>query len=89
MKNFDIAEHLKSEQDCLAFLQEVARSGTAEEIIHALGIVARAKGMTQIAERLGVSRTSLYKSLSEEGNPAFETIFNVAKACGLRISFES
>lgn len=88
MHKFDIAQHLHSEEDYRDFLKEVSLSGTAEEIVHALGIVARAKGMSRIAADLGVSRTSLYKSLSEDGNPAFETIFNVAKACGFRISFE-
>ena len=85
MKKFDIAEHLKTDSDIKVFLQEVADTGDASDFLHAVGIVARAKGMTTIASDAGVSRASLYKSLSEDGKPAFETIFNVVKSFGLTL----
>lgn len=87
MKTLDIAEYLQTEEDCRVFLQEVADIGDVDEFIHALGIVARAKGMSKIAETIGVGRTSLYKSLSENGNPSFETVFKVLNAMGFKLSF--
>lgn len=86
MKKFDIAEHLKTEKDFQEFLQEVADTGDASDFLHAVGIVARAKGMTTVANDAGVSRASLYKALSEDGKPAFETIFKVIKSFGLTLA---
>jgi probable addiction module antidote protein len=74
-KTFDIAKHLKTDDDIREFLQEAADTGDASDFLHAVGIAARAKGMTNISGDLGVSRSSLYKSLSEDGKPAFETVF--------------
>lgn len=86
MKKFDIAEHLNTDEDIREFLQEVADTGNASDFIHAVGIAARAKGMTAVAEQAGVGRASLYKALSEDGKPAFETIFNVVQSFGLRLA---
>ena len=86
MKTFDIAKHLKTDDDIREFLQEAADTGDASDFLHAVGIAARAKGMTNISGDLGVSRSSLYKSLSEDGKPAFETIFNVVKSFGLTLA---
>lgn len=86
MKKFDITEHLKTEKDFQEFLQEVADTGDASDFLHAVGIVARAKGMTTVANDAGVSRASLYKALSEDGKPAFETIFKVIKSFGLTLA---
>ncbi len=66
---FDIADHLDTEEDIQEFIKEVANTGTPADLIHALNIAARAKGMTEVARQAGVTRASLYKSLSEDGNP--------------------
>lgn len=86
MKTFDIAQHLKTDDDIREFLQEAADTGDASDFLHAVGIAARAKGMTHVSNDLGVSRSSLYKSLSEDGKPAFETVFNVVKSFGLTLA---
>jgi probable addiction module antidote protein len=82
---FDPAEHLQTDEDIKFFLQDAAE-GTPEEFIHALNTVARAKGMTEIAKQAGVTRASLYKSLSEGGKPRFDTILKVTKALGCRLA---
>ncbi len=83
---FDIAEYLNSDEDIRGFLQEVAGTGNTEDFIHALNIAARAKGMTEVAKKAGVSRASLYKSLSENGNPRFETVNRIIDALGCKIA---
>ena len=72
-KPFDIAEYLEIEEDIWEFLAEVLATGTTSDFIHALNTAARAKGMTEVARQAGVTCASLYKSLSEDGNPRFET----------------
>lgn len=83
---FDIAEHLQTDDDFRSFLAEVAATRNESDFIHALSIAARAKGMTDIAQRAGVTRASLYKSLSEGGNPRFDTISKVTKALGCKLA---
>ncbi len=85
-KPFDVAEHLETDEDIRLFLQVALEEGTEEEFIHALNTAARAKGMTEIAKEAGVTRASLYKSLSEGGNPRFETIRKVTQALGCRLA---
>lgn len=82
---FDIAEHLETEEDIREFLKEVANTGDASDFIHALNIAARAKGMTEVAKQAGVTRASLYKSLSENGNPRYETINKIVEALGCKL----
>ena len=82
---FDIAEHLQNDDDIHGFLVEVAATGDESDFIHALNIAARAKGMTEIAKKAGVTRASLYKSLADGGNPRFDTISKVTKALGCRL----
>ncbi len=84
-KKMDIAEHLETEDDIREFLNEVAATGNESDFIHALSTAARAMGMTEVAKKAGVTRASLYKSLSETGNPRFETISKVTKALGCRL----
>jgi len=72
-RSFDISEYLESDDDIREFLEEAAAAGNASDFVHALNIAARAKGMTEVAKQSGVARASLYKSLSGEGNPRFET----------------
>jgi probable addiction module antidote protein len=85
-KSFDIAEHLNTPEEIRAFLQEVAATGDESDFIHALNTAARAKGMTEVAEQAGVTRASLYKSLSRDGNPNFTTISKVTKALGCKLA---
>lgn len=82
---FDPAEHLEKEEDIHFFLQDAAE-GTPEEFIHALNTVARAKGMSEIARKAGVTRASLYKSLAEGGKPRFDTIKKVVEALGCKLA---
>jgi len=85
-RSLDIAEYLNTPEDIRDFLQEVLDTGDESDFIHALNTAARARGMTEIARKAGVTRASLYKSLSEDGNPRFVTISKVTKALGCRIS---
>jgi probable addiction module antidote protein len=89
---FDIVKELKTERDIdgfiSAFIKEAEEADSFEQIIYALGIAAKAKGMLEIANEAGVNREQLYKSLSKKGNPSFKTIFNVAKSLGYKVSFE-
>lgn len=84
-RKFDIAELLETESDIQEFLNEAAHSDDASEFIHALGIAARAKGMSDVAKQAGVTRASLYKSLSDNGNPEFATVMKVTRALGLHL----
>lgn len=70
----------------LSFFLQDAAEGTPEEFVHALSTAARAKGMTEVAKKAGVTRASLYKSLAEEGSPRFDTISKVAKALGCKLA---
>lgn len=82
---WDSAEYLQTEEDIAAYLDAVLGEDDPALVAHALGVIARAKGMSQIARETGLGRESLYKALSAEGNPEFSTIFKVIKALGLRI----
>ena len=84
-KSLDIAQHLNSPDEIRAFLQETLETGNESDFIHALNIAARAMGMTEVAKKAGVTRASLYKSLSENGNPRFFTISKIAKALGCKL----
>ena len=88
---YDTAEHLKSDEDIQAYLDAVLEEGGDDPayIVHALGIIARAKNMSQLARDTGLSREGLYKALSDEGNPTFSTVTKIAKALGLKIKFQS
>ena len=82
---WDPAEHLQSEEDMAAYLEAALEEGDASLFAAALGDVARAKGMSQLARETGLGRESLYKALSPSGNPSFATVLKVAKALGLRL----
>jgi probable addiction module antidote protein len=82
---WDPAEHLKTEEDMAAYLEAALEEGDANLIAAALGDIARAKGMTQVARDAGLGRESLYKALSPAGNPAFGTILKVVAALGLQL----
>jgi len=86
IKPFDIAEHLNTPEDIRNFLQEVLDTGDESDFVHALSTAARAMGMSEVAKKAGVTRASLYKSLSENGNPGFITISKVTKALGCKLA---
>jgi probable addiction module antidote protein len=86
---FDSAEYLDSDEAIGAYLDEAVQSEDPAFITHALGTIARARGMSQIAKDAGLSRESLYKALSADGNPEFGTILRVVRALGLRFSITS
>ena len=85
-KAWDVTEHLDSEAAIAAYLDAVFEDGDPMLIKAAIGDVARARGMTEIAAKAGITRAGLYKALSETGNPSFETIASVMKALGVRLS---
>lgn len=82
---WDIVQHLETEEDMAAYLEAALEDGDSSFIATALGDIARAKGMTQIAKDTGLGRESLYKALSPEGNPEFSTMLKVIRALGLRL----
>ncbi|MBY3119781.1 putative addiction module antidote protein [Rhizobium leguminosarum] len=84
--DFDPAEMLDSDEAIEAFIIEALQTGDAKFIASALGVVARAKGMSKIARKTGLSREHLYKALSENGNPTLETTLAVMKAIGLELT---
>ena len=82
---WDPANHLHTEEDMAAYLEAALEDGNATLITAALGDIARAKGMTQVARDAGLGRESLYKALSPVGNPEFATILKVVAALGLQL----
>lgn len=84
--DFDMAECLNSEENIREYFRQVMEDGDAEEIIIALGHIAKARGMTQLAKDTGLGRESLYKSLAEGANPRFDTIMRVTKALGFTLT---
>ena len=82
---WDVAEHLETEEDMASYLEAALGEGDAALIAAALGDIARAKGMSQVARESGLGRESLYKALSPAGNPEFATILRVVAALGLQL----
>jgi probable addiction module antidote protein len=88
---YDVAEQLRSPEEMAAYLDAWLSEAPddAAGIARALGDIARARGMSQVARDAGLSRESLYKALSENGNPSFATVLKVAKALGVRLHAEA
>src|SRR5574340_891948 len=88
---YDVAEHLRSPKEMAAYLEACLEEaeGDAAFIAKALGDIARAKGMAQVARDAGLSRESLYKALSGERSPGFDTILKVMDALGLKLHAEA
>ncbi len=82
---WDSAAYLKTDEDIAHYLEAVFEDGDPSLVAAALGDVARAKGMAQIAKAAGLGRESLYKALSPEGNPEFATVLKVIRALGLKL----
>ena len=89
-RHYDTADYLRTEEDIALYMEAVMEEGgdDASFIAHALGDVARARNMSQLAREVGMTREGLYKALSSEGNPSFDTIMKVAKALGLQLGFK-
>ena len=91
LRKWDSAEHLKTDEDMARYLELCMEEAgdDAAFIAKALGNIARAKGMTQLAKETGMGRESLYKALSGQGDPRFSTILKVMSALGLRLKAAS
>lgn len=87
LSKWDSAEYLKTDEDMVLYLEACLDEAgdDAAFIAKALGTIARAKGMTQLANETGLGRESLYKALSGEGNPSFATILKVMSALGIKL----
>jgi probable addiction module antidote protein len=83
---WDPAEYLESEEEIQAYLSDIFESGDPELIVAAIGDVSRARGMAKIANNTKLGRESLYKSLSQDGNPSFSTVVKVMNSLGFRLS---
>ncbi|MCL4746446.1 MAG: putative addiction module antidote protein [Burkholderiaceae bacterium] len=88
---YDVAQHLRTPEEMAAYLDAWLEEAPedASGIARALGDIARAKGMTQVAKDAGLSRESLYRALSADGNPSFATVLKVAKALGVKLHAEA
>ncbi|MDG4883837.1 addiction module antidote protein [Mesorhizobium sp. WSM4884] len=82
---FDAAEYFDDAESQAELLVDAFETGDATYIAHALGIIARARGMTAVAKEAGVTREALYKALSEKGDPRLSTLLGVTKALGLQL----
>jgi len=89
-KVWDSAEYLKTDADIQAYLEACLEEAADDPafILHALGIIARSKNMSQLARDTGLTREGLYKALSEDGNPSFSTVAKVTKALGFKLTVE-
>ena len=83
---FDAADHLDTQERQVAYIAAALESGDADFVRDALGLVARARGMGEIAKKAGLNRESLYKALGESGNPEFGTVMRIVRALGLTLS---
>lgn len=87
-EEFRVEDYLETEDDIAGFLTAALEEGDPEFFQDALGIAARARGMSEVAQAAGVGRESLYKSLSAEGNPRFGTIVDVLAALGFKLTVQ-
>jgi probable addiction module antidote protein len=86
LKEWDSAEVLETKEDVAAYLEAAFEDGDPTLIAYALGAVARSEGMTEVAKAAGLTRASLYKALSTEGNPEFATVIKVIQALGFKLT---
>ncbi|MDR0781131.1 MAG: putative addiction module antidote protein [Pseudomonadales bacterium] len=86
---YDIANYLDSEAAIQEYFSQVLEDGDSAEIVRALGHIARARGMADLAEKSGLGRESLYKALSANAKPRFDTILKVTRALGLPLTVAS
>lgn len=84
-EEFTIEELLETEEDIQYFLEAAFEDYDPAHVAHALGIVARARGMTKVAKKTGLTRAALYRALSKDGNPSLDTLLRVMKALNLQV----
>ncbi|USR64908.1 putative addiction module antidote protein [Providencia stuartii] len=89
LKEYDIAEYLNSEEEIQLYLNEILELGDPALVLSALGDIAKARNMSQLAKEVGMSREGLYKALSGQGNPTFTTIIKIVNSLGLKLQFKS
>jgi probable addiction module antidote protein len=89
LHEFDAAEYLNSEEDIAAYLTSVIEENDSSLLAAALGDIARARGMTQVAKDSGITREALYKALRPGSEPRFETVSRVCAALGVRLVVQS
>jgi probable addiction module antidote protein len=82
---FDAADYLKTPEDCAYFLTDALETKDPAQIAQALGVLARARGMSEVAKRTGLSREGLYKILGDKGNPEIATILRILQVLGLEL----
>ncbi|EPC4825619.1 putative addiction module antidote protein [Salmonella enterica] len=87
IKEYDIAEHLNSEEEMQMYLNEIMEDGDPSLVLSALGDIARARNMSQLSREVGMSREGLYHALSGKGNPTFSAMMKITKALGLKLHF--
>ncbi len=85
LRRWDVTRYLNSEEEIVGYLNAVLEEDDQELLLAALGDVARARGMTQVSRDTGLGRESLYKALSEQGNPEFATVQKVLRSLGLKL----
>lgn len=85
LPDFDMAEHLKTDEDVANYLTLVLEENDPAELTHALGTIARARGMTEVARASGLTREALYKALRPTSHPRFDTIARVCTALGVKL----
>jgi probable addiction module antidote protein len=85
MYEWDMADNINTKDEVYAYLQSAIEENNTETLFDVIGAIARSKGMMMIAKELGLSRESLYKSLSPDGNPSFSTVLKVLDLLGYRM----
>jgi probable addiction module antidote protein len=86
LPKFDVVDYLQTEKDIAGYLSAVLEDGDPALFVAAIGDIARAKGMTEIAKKSGITRESLYRALKIEARPRFETVAKVIHALGMKLS---
>lgn len=89
LSKFDVVDYLKTEKDIAGYLNAVLEDGDPALFVAAIGDISRAKGMSDIAKKSGVTRESLYRALKIEARPRFETVAKVINALGMKLSVQT
>lgn len=89
LKKFDVVDFLDTEEEMQAYLNAALEEGDPKFLFTALGDIVRAKNLSQLSRETGISREGIYKALSGQGNPTFNTIFKITQALGLELHFSS
>ena len=84
-RKWDLADHIKTEEDIVAYLDAALEDGDPALVAAILGDIARSKGMAKVAKRSGLGRESLYKALSKSGNPRLDSLLKIVNALGLKL----